>query len=80
MTEPSVPAALATEAASESAAEVAGDALRLLRRSLQRSRGFALLLCVCELPTARDQFIANLSGAMPDVELITVDAAAPGQD
>ena len=80
MAEPLTPAALATEAASESAAEVAGDALRLLRRSLQRSRGFALLLCICDLPTARDQFIANLSGAMPDVELITVDAAAPGQD
>ena len=80
MTEPLVPAALGTEAASESAAEVAGDALRLLRRSLQRSRGFALLLCVCELPTARKQFIAKLGTAMPDVELITVDAADPGQD
>ena len=80
MAEPLTAATLASEAASDTAAEVAGDALRLLRRSLQRSRGFALLLCVCELPTARNQFIANLSSAMPDVELITVDAADPGQD
>ena len=80
MAEPLTAATLASEAASDTAAEVAGDALRLLRRSLQRSRGFALLLCVCELPTARNQFIANLSSAMPDVELITVDASDAGQD
>ena len=80
MAEPLTPATLASEAATDTAAEVAGDALRLLRRSLQRSRGFALLLCVCELPTARKQFIAQLGAAMPDVELITVDAADPGQD
>ena len=58
----------------------AGDALRLLRRSLQRSRGFALLVCTCDMPAARDRFIANLGTAMPDVELITLDAADPGQD
>lgn len=58
----------------------AGDALRLLRRSLQRSRGFALLLCTCDLPAARDRFIANLGAAMPDVELIIIDAADPSQD
>ena len=80
MAEPLTAATLASEAASDTAAEVAGDALRLLRRSLQRSRGFALLLCVCELPTARNQFIAQLGAAMPDVELITIDAADPGQD
>ena len=80
MAEPLTAATLASEAATDTAAEVAGDALRLLRRSLQRSRGFALLLCVCELPTARNQFIANLSSAMPDVELITVDASDAGQD
>ena len=78
MAEPLTPATLASEAATDTAAEVAGDALRLLRRSLQRSRGFALLLCVCELPTARNQFIAQLGAAMPDVELITIDAADPG--
>ena len=80
MAEPLTAATLASEAATDTAAEVAGDALRLLRRSLQRSRGFALLLCVCELPTARNQFIAQLGAAMPDVELITIDAADPGQD
>ena len=80
MAEPLTAATLASEAASDTAAEVAGDALRLLRRSLQRSRGFALLLCVCELQTERNQFIAQLGAAMPDVELITVDAADPGQD
>ena len=80
MAEPLTAATLATEAARESTAEVAGEALRLLRRSLQRSRGFALLLCVCDQPTARNQFIAQLGAAMPDVELITIDAADPGQD
>ena len=58
----------------------AGDALRLLRRSLQRSRGFALLVCTCDMPAARDRFIANLGTAMPDVELITIDASDPGRD
>ncbi len=58
----------------------AGDALRLLRHSLQRSRGFTLLVCTCDLPAARDRFIANLGTAMPDVELITIDATDPGQD
>ena len=47
---------------------------------LPHVHGFALLLCVCELPTARKQFIAQLGAAMPDVELITFDATDPGQD
>ena len=80
MAEPLTPAPVSADSGAEAISDAAGDALRLLRRSLQRSRGFALLLCVCDLPTARNQFIARLGAAMPDVKLITIEAADPGQD
>lgn len=45
------------------------ETLRALRRGLQRARGFALFVAVCNSPADRDEFIKLLGDALPGVPL-----------
>ncbi|HNC81306.1 MAG TPA: hypothetical protein PLP92_17385, partial [Rhodocyclaceae bacterium] len=58
----------------DSPLEAAGNAFRALRRSLLRSRGFAVLVCACDSLSNRDELIADLAASLPAVTLHRVDA------
>ena len=57
-----------------------GATFRALRRAIVRSRGFSILLCVCDSPAHGDELIDNLSASTPALNIRRIDLEADAED